>query len=124
MTPPETKHTPTWSVSYASTPLDSESFDEWWVLSDGSTNVKFSTEQDANWFMRMLNERESILNTHDALVKALEGIFKIMKEQKRMNRDYPAGTCNAEDAWKEFSKDEELAWSDARAALAAAKQNR
>lgn len=54
----------------------------------------------------------------DELVGALVGIFEIIKEEKRMKREYPAGTCNAEDAWRDFSRDEEAAWNKARAVLA------
>jgi hypothetical protein len=49
--------------------------------------------------------------------EALSGLFAIVKESKRMRVEFPAGTCNAEDAWKEFSDREEMAWKKARQAL-------
>jgi sarcosine oxidase delta subunit len=63
------------------------------------------------------NHRTPDQSAITAAREALSGLFAIVKESKRMRVEFPAGTCNAEDAWKEFSDREEMAWKKARQAL-------
>lgn len=75
-----------------------------------------STEfQDA--VNRISTELSALRRQVEEARDALKGIFDIIKDEKRMQKQYPAGTCNAEDAWSEFSKQENEAWKRARTAL-------
>lgn len=59
--------------------------------------------------LRALSETERQivkLTAQDAqeLVDALKEHQAVIAEEKRMDREYPMGTCNAEDAWRDFFK--------------------
>ena len=45
--------------------------------------------------------------TAKELLSAIKEHVAIQKEETRMEKDYPAGTCNAEDAWHDFGEREE-----------------
>jgi len=45
--------------------------------------------------------------TAKELLAAIKEHVAIEKEEKRMLKEYPAGTCNAEDAWRDFCNKEE-----------------
>lgn len=87
---------------------------------DGNTNAddKFYTlartalPQHARWVMELLDRCA-------AAEKTMVVSRGLAKREARMRSEYPAGTCNAEDAWRDFSRDEEQARRDFSAALAA-----
>lgn len=37
------------------------------------------------------------------LTDLVRAYFKVKDDEPRMRREYPAGTCNAEDAWREYA---------------------
>lgn len=42
-------------------------------------------------------------SSREELLKSIKEHVAILKEKQRMRKMYPAGTCNAEDAWNDFS---------------------
>jgi ribosomal protein S27AE len=52
---------------------------------------------------------------NERLRTAAKRVLSIEKRKAQMRADYSAGTCNAEDAWKEFGKWESESWNLLRA---------
>lgn len=44
--------------------------------------------------------------TREELLKAVKEHVAIQKEEQQLRKVYPAGTCNAEDAWRDFGNRE------------------
>lgn len=42
--------------------------------------------------------------TRTELLDAIKEHQAVIAEEKRMEQEYPMGTCNAEDAWRDFFK--------------------
>ena len=51
------------------------------------------------------------------IAHAADKQLQIEKKRTWMNKNYPAGTCNAEDAWSDFSKEIESNGKELRQAL-------
>ena len=45
--------------------------------------------------------------TRTELLDAIVEHFACADEEKRMEKEYPMGTCNAEDAWRDFFRRKE-----------------
>ena len=52
--------------------------------------------------------------TVQELLSAVKEHVAIQKEEARMRKDYPSGTCNAEDAWRDFCDREEKSATNLR----------
>lgn len=52
--------------------------------------------------------------TAQELLSAVKEHVAIQKEERRMRKDYPPGTCNAEDAWRDFGRREEKSATNLR----------
>ena len=50
---------------------------------------------------------KSTQSKYKALRQALRQALALEKEEERMRKDYPPGTCNAEDAWSDYYKEVE-----------------
>jgi hypothetical protein len=48
------------------------------------------------------------------LLRAIKEHVAIQKEEKRMRKEYPMGSCNAEDAWRDFGRREEASAENLR----------
>jgi len=59
----------------------------------------------------------SLLGEHDQVVQAAREYLKAVDDEPRMRDEYPAGTCNAEDAWKEHGQRKEQAYLRLKALL-------
>lgn len=54
------------------------------------------------------------------LLSAAKRVSQIEQRREVMVKEYPAGTCNAEDAWKEFGEWEAESWELLKDAIAKA----
>jgi hypothetical protein len=48
-----------------------------------------------------------VKTTAKELLSAIKEYVAVLEEEKWMLRNYPAGTCNAEDAWEDFGNRQE-----------------
>ncbi len=55
----------------------------------------------------------------EQVVKAAEAVESIEAKEADMGKIYPPGTCNAEDAWRDFGKFKRESWAALRESLTA-----
>lgn len=69
-------------------------------------NKLISASETLNKLLKKTNEElNALLNAAAPAIGILESLLvTIPKREAYMRKEYPAGTCNAEDAWSEFGK--------------------
>lgn len=81
-------------------------------------DMAWREEADSKWKKR--SDDAHRLACFPTLLSAAKAVAGLDAEEARMRKEYPAGTCNSEDAWRDFGKEHHKAWKDLRSAIAKA----
>lgn len=63
-------------------------------------------------------EAAELLNESVTLKAAMQEYLAVLDDRGRMEREYPAGTCNADDAWRDYDAREKAAMARIRELVA------
>jgi len=80
------------------------------------------TLEEATANAELLQDAPLILAQRDSLVEAIDDFLSLKDEEARMQKKYPCGVCNAEDAWRDFGRHEDEVRENLKSVLASVRE--